>query len=72
MMKQLDLGARRKTAEWNYTLDAGDPIGILLPDAQFMRNYGGLLVLKARLEMAEGDYTAAAHTSRPGLPLAGM
>jgi len=30
-------------------------------------NYGGLLVLKARLEMAEGDYTAAAHTFQTGL-----
>src|SRR5713101_3959927 len=25
-LKQLDLGGRRKTADWNYTLDAGDPI----------------------------------------------
>src|SRR5581483_6677320 len=31
-LRQFELGARRKTAEWNYTLDAGDPIGLLLPD----------------------------------------
>jgi hypothetical protein len=66
MMKQLDLGARRKTAEWNYTLDAGNPIEILLPDAQMMRYYGGLLALKARVEIAEGNYAAAAHTLETG------
>jgi hypothetical protein len=66
MMKQLDLGARRKSAEWNYTLDAGDPIGILLPDAQTMRYYGAMLVLRARLELAEGDYAAAAYTLETG------
>src|SRR5258708_4203358 len=52
MMRQLEFGARRKTAEWNYTLDAGDPIGLLLPDAQYMRTYGALRVLKARMELA--------------------
>src|SRR5205085_1223226 len=31
-LRQLELGARRATAEWEYTLDAGDPIGLLLPD----------------------------------------
>ncbi len=36
--KQLELGARRKTADWNYSLDAGDVIGILLPDLQEMRS----------------------------------
>jgi hypothetical protein len=66
VMKQLDLGARRKNADWNYTLDAGDPIAILLPDAQMMRVYGGLLVLKARMQIAEGDYAAAAYTLQTG------
>jgi hypothetical protein len=66
MMQQLDLGARRKTAEWNYTLDAGDPIGLLVPDIQTMRVYGGLLALKARVEIASGDYAAAAYTLQTG------
>src|SRR5712692_3065416 len=69
-MKQLDLGARRKTAEWNYTLDAGDPIAMLLPDAQDMRYCGTLLTVKARVEIAEGDYTAAAHTLETGFAFA--
>jgi hypothetical protein len=66
LLKQLDLGARRKNAEWNYTLDAGDPIAILLPDAQWMRVYGRMLVLQARVQIAEGDYVGAAHTLQTG------
>jgi hypothetical protein len=64
--KQLELGARRKTADWNYTLDAGNPIGLLLPDAQEMRLQVPLLVLKARVEIAEGRYTDAVHTLQTG------
>jgi len=66
MMKQLELGAQRKTAEWNYTLDAGDPIALLLPDAQWMRVYAAMLVLEARVQIAEGDYAAAARTFETG------
>ena len=32
LLQQFDLGARRRTAEWNYTLDEGNFIGILMPD----------------------------------------
>src|SRR4051812_47632519 len=60
--RQLELGARRQTAEWNYTLDQGDPISILLPDVQTMRGYSKMLALKARLEVLEGRWEAAAHT----------
>ncbi|HEY7156874.1 MAG TPA: hypothetical protein VH575_23100 [Gemmataceae bacterium] len=64
--RQLDLGARRKTADWNYTLDAGDPIGLLLPDAQEMRMQVPLLVLKARVEIVERRYADAIHTLETG------
>jgi hypothetical protein len=66
LMKQLEFGAKRRNAEWNYVFDAGDPISILLPDAQWMRVYGAMLVLQARVEIAEGDYAAAAHTFETG------
>lgn len=69
-IRQLELGARRKTAEWNYTLDAGDPIAMLLPDAQDMRYCGTLLAVKARVEIAEGDFAAAAHTVETGFAFA--
>jgi hypothetical protein len=59
MLRQLELGARREKAEWEYTLDAGDPIGLLLPDVQNMRGYVPLLVLQVRVAMAEKDHAAA-------------
>jgi len=65
-LQQMDLGARRKHADWNYTLDQRDIFGILLPDAQTMRRYGPLLVLKARFEIAEGHFENAAHTLETG------
>ena len=68
--RQLDLGARRKTADWNYTLDAGDPVGLLLPDAQEMRMHAPLLVLKARVAVAEGRYADAVRTFETGFSFA--
>ncbi|HZY87413.1 MAG TPA: hypothetical protein VFE78_21430 [Gemmataceae bacterium] len=59
--RQLELAARRRTTEWNYTLDDGNPIGLLLPDVQIMRTYAPLLVLQVRLALAEGDFPKAAH-----------
>src|SRR5262249_47680105 len=52
-LRQLELGARRKTADWSYALDTGDPIGMLLPDAQEMRMHYPVLILKAKREIAE-------------------
>ncbi len=66
MLRQLELGARRQKAEWEYTLDAGDPIGLLLPDMHHMRNLVPLLILQARVAMAEGNYPAAVHTLETG------
>src|SRR5262249_53830972 len=37
--RQIEVGARRRTAEWNYTIEEPNPIGMLLPDVQWMRNY---------------------------------
>jgi hypothetical protein len=65
-LKQLELGARRKTADWSYSLDAGDPIGLLLPDLQEMRMQAPVLVLKARVETAEGRYADAVRTLETG------
>jgi hypothetical protein len=65
-LKQLELGARRKTADWNYALDTGDWIGLLLPDAQEMRMHAPVLVLEARLEIAEKRYADAIRTLETG------
>ncbi len=65
-LRQIDLGARRRTADWSFTLDAGDPIGLLLPDVQEMRLWAPILVLKARVEIAERRYADALHTLESG------
>jgi hypothetical protein len=61
MLRQLELGARRKTVDWSYTLDEGDILGILLPDTQNMRNYVPLQLLQIRVAIAEGDFDKAIH-----------
>jgi hypothetical protein len=61
-LKQLDLGARRKTAEWNYALDSGSVFDVLLPDIHDMRYQARLLQLKARVEVAQGRYDDAVRT----------
>jgi hypothetical protein len=66
MLRQLELGARRRTVEWDYTLDEPNPIGLLLPDVQWMRNYAPLLVLQVRVALAEGDFAKAAHHLETG------
>jgi hypothetical protein len=65
-LRQLELGARRKMADWSYSLDAGNPIEMLLPDAQEMRMHAQILVLKARAEIAEGRYPDAIRTLETG------
>src|SRR5260221_3859187 len=69
MLRQLEVGARGRTAEWDYTLDEPNPIGLLLPDAQSMRNYTPMLILQARVPLAEGDFSAAAHHLKTGFAL---
>jgi hypothetical protein len=64
--RQFELGARRKTADWNYTLDQGSVIDILLPDVQSMRGFTPMMVLKPRVELAEGNFAAAAHSLATG------
>jgi hypothetical protein len=61
MLRQFELGARRRTAEWNYTLDQGNPIEVLLPDVQWMRRWVPMLILQARVALAERNFPLAAH-----------
>jgi hypothetical protein len=66
MLRQFELGARRRSADWNYTFDQGNPIEMLLPDAQSMRKWAPVLVLQARADLAEGNFTKAAHDMETG------
>jgi hypothetical protein len=65
-LRQLDAGARRRRADWNYTMELGDPIGMLIPDAQQMRKYAPAMVLQVRMALAEGDFAAAVHHLQTG------
>jgi hypothetical protein len=65
-LRQLEVGARRRTAAWNYTIEEPNPIGMLLPDLQTMRSYVPALVLQVRVALAEGDFSAAAHHLETG------
>jgi hypothetical protein len=71
-LKQLEFGTRRKTCDWNYTLPEQrlNAIEILLPDAQSMREWGRVLALKARLEVAQGKLDQAIRTIGTGLAFA--
>jgi hypothetical protein len=65
-LDQLDWGARSKLAEWNYTIRPGHVIDLLLPDVQNMRGYVPMLVLRARVQLAEGHFDAAAQSIATG------
>jgi hypothetical protein len=71
-LEQLEFGTRRKTCDWNYTLpeQRSRAVEILLPDAQTMREWGRLLALKARVEIAEHKYDDAVRTIETGLAFA--
>jgi hypothetical protein len=66
LLHQLDLGARRKTAEWNHTLDQGSVIELLLPELKPMRDLVPIMILRARVEMAEGNFAAAVRALETG------
>lgn len=68
--QQFDLGARRKSAEWNYTIDQGSVIDILLPDAQQMRGFVPMMLLRARVAIREKDYVGAARALETGFSFA--
>jgi hypothetical protein len=71
-LKQIEFGTRRKTCDWNYTLpeERLNAIAILLPDAQSMRQWGRVLALKARAEVAQGKYDDAIRTIETGIAFA--
>src|SRR5205809_1071475 len=62
--------ARRPRTDRGQRPDDGDPSGLLLPDVQVMRNSAPMLVLPARVGLAEGDFAAAAHRLETGFAFA--
>ena len=64
---------REASCEWNYTLpeEREHAIAILLPDVQEMRQWGRLIVLKAKLEASEGKSEDSIRTLETGLAFSG-
>src|SRR5438128_2181830 len=65
-LEQLDWGARSKFADWNYTIRPGQVIELLLPDVSEMRGYVPMMVLRARVHLAESNFAAAARSIETG------
>jgi hypothetical protein len=61
LLRQLELGARRRTAAWDYTIEEPNPLGLLVPDVRVMRGYAPMLDLQARVALADGDFKGAAY-----------
>ncbi len=69
-LEQISAAALRSGADWEYVMEGQDPIMVLLPDAQSMRNYARLLAVKARYDIRKGNLPSALTTLRDGIALA--
>jgi hypothetical protein len=70
-LKELDIASRKESCDWDLTDRLRqDGIGLLLPDMQGFREFGTLLAVKARLQIAEGQYDKAVYTLQTGFMLA--
>jgi hypothetical protein len=69
-LREVERGARRTYCDWELgPRIAEEGIGLLLPDVQSMREFARLLVLRARLEIADGKFAAAIETLKSGFTL---
>ncbi len=67
-LREVARGARRKRCEWDIPF-AEDGFATLLPESQEMRILARVLAIKARVEIIDGDYAAAAETLRTGFAM---
>jgi len=70
MLREVDRAARRQYCDWDLVGRAReDGISMLLPDVQGLRHFGRMLAVRARLELADGDFDKATHTLQTGMQL---
>jgi len=67
-LREIELGARRESCDWGFR-NRDEGITLNLSDVQETRSLGRLVVLKIRLELAEGRIDSAIHWLRTGLAL---
>ncbi len=66
ILRQMELAARRRTADWNFPLDLDGPPDLLLPQIHMQRVFSQLVALQARVELAEAKFPQAVHTVQTG------
>jgi hypothetical protein len=69
VIEQTSAAGFRSDCDWQYVLEE-DPLQTRLPDAQSMRSYARLLLLKSRYEIRTGNPRAAIARLRDGFALA--
>lgn len=69
ILQGLDLAARYEHCDWQLPLREEDPILLLLPEVQQARQMERLLVVQAKLQIAEGKLDEAIRTLQTGYAL---
>lgn len=70
VLREVDRAARRQYCDWDLVGRAReDGISMLLPDVQGLRHFGRMLAVRARLELADGDFDKATYTLQTGMQL---
>jgi hypothetical protein len=69
IVELLDRGARCDTCDWEIPIRDHEFISILLPDIQASRSSSRILAVRARLQIAQGQYADAIHTLQTGFAL---
>jgi hypothetical protein len=69
VLAQVELAARREQCDWELLFREQNPIAMLLPELQKLRDFGRLLALQARLQTAEGRFTDALQSLQTGYAL---
>jgi hypothetical protein len=70
MLREVDRAARRQYCDWNLTERVRDDgLGLQIPDIQSFRGFAQMLAVRARLELADGEFDKAAATIQTGLSL---
>ncbi|MGD2174168.1 MAG: hypothetical protein PVJ27_02105 [Candidatus Brocadiaceae bacterium] len=67
ILREVERGARRERCQWELPLEEG--FALLLPDLRYYRQIARSLALRARVEVAEGNYGDALSTLQSGLAM---
>lgn len=70
LFESLELAARRESCDWQLPIREGKFYSLLIPEAQQTREFGRLLFVRARIQIANGQYDQAIRTLQSGYALA--